>query len=128
MSLYGPTVLRLGLAILFLWFGFSQITNTVDWIAWVPPWAAALFGLSEHTIVLVNGWFETVGGSLLLLGLWTRIAASVLSLHLFSIAWAVGYNDIGVRDFALAVSTLALALFGPDRCTVDSLRKRNEGL
>ena len=121
---YTPTVLRFGLCVLFLWFGISQITNPTNWIIWIPQWAPQISGLGEETIVLLNGWLETIGGSLLLLGLWTRIVAFILSLHLFSIAWAVGYNDIGVRDFALAVSTLALSFFGPDKFTVDSMRSK----
>lgn len=115
-------ILRTGLVVLFLWFGISQITNVSDWVAWVPPWALG-FGLSDIQIVLANGWFETIGGTLLILGLWTRIAAFVLSIHLFSLAFTIGINDIGVRDFALATSTLALALFGPDTYTLDTWRK-----
>lgn len=107
---YAPTVLRFGLAFLFLWFGISQVANPAAWTAWVPEWADAFFG--AHKIVLINGWFETVGGILLAVGLWTRLVALVLSLHLFFIAYEVGWNDIGVRDFALAICALALAMFG----------------
>ena len=117
-SQYAPVVLRFGMVVLFLWFGLSQITNPGDWVSWVPAWTSVF--LSPTMIVLLNGAFETVGGILLAVGFWTRWAALLLSLHLFLIAWEVGYNDIGVRDFALAVSTLALSLFGPDRFTIDN--------
>ena len=117
---FAPIVLRFGLVFLFLWFGLSQIINPASWTAWVPEWVSSIVGLNATTIVLINGWFETIGGILLAIGFWTRWVALALSLHLFFIAYEVGYNDTGVRDFALAVSGIALSLFGPDRYTLDS--------
>jgi|SRR3989338_146476 len=115
-----PIVLRLGLAALFLWFGVSQVLSPESWMAWVPEWTNDVLGVSVPHIVLMNGTFEVVGGVLLALGLWTRWVALALSLHLFFIAFEVGYNDIGVRDFTLAVSTLAVSFFGPDTCSLDN--------
>ncbi|OGG80591.1 hypothetical protein A3A39_01415 [Candidatus Kaiserbacteria bacterium RIFCSPLOWO2_01_FULL_54_13] len=112
-------VLRAGLVVLYLWFGFSQVSNPVDWVAWVPMWPTELTGLSAESIVLLNGGFEIVLGVLLAVGFYTRIAAFLLSLHLFFIAYEIGWNDIGVRDFALAAATLALALGGPDQYSLD---------
>lgn len=86
----------------------------------MPEWAGSIFGLGAVKIVLFNGWFEIIGGVLLALGLWTRWAALLLSLHLFLIAYEVGYNDIGVRDFALAVSTLAMSFFGTTKFSLDN--------
>ena len=120
---YAPIVLRFGLVFLFLWFGISQVTSPDSWTAWVPEWANTILGLGAVKIVLINGWFEIIGGTLLALGLWTRWIALLLSLHLFFIAYEVGYNDIGVRDFVLAVSVLVVSLFGPDKCSLDSRTK-----
>lgn len=111
-------VLRAGLVVLFLWFGLSQVTAPGDWVAWVPQWTESL-GLSATLVVLLNGMFEIVLGALLAAGFYTRIAALLLSLHLLFIAYEIGYNDIGVRDFALAVATLSLALAAPDQFTLD---------
>ena len=123
ISLYSPVVLRTGLVLLFLWFGLSQIMNPGDWVAWVPQWTESL-GLSAATVVLLNGLFEVVLGVLLAIGFYTRIAALLLSLHLLFIAYEIGYNDIGVRDFALAVATLSLALSTPDQFTLDKKLSR----
>ena len=108
---------------LFLWFGLPQVTAPTDWVAWVPQWTESL-GLSAATVVLLNGLFEVVLGVLLAIGFYTRIAALLLSLHLLFIAYEIGYNDIGMRDFALAVATLSLAMFEPDQCTVDKRTKK----
>ena len=117
---YAPSVLRFGLVFLFLWFGISQILNPNSWTAWVPEWGTSVLGLDAVKVVLINGWFETVGGIFLAIGFWTRWIALVLSLHHLFIAYEVGYNDIGVRDFTLAASSLALSFFGPDKYTLDS--------
>lgn len=119
---YAPVLLRFGLAFLFLWFGISQVTSPESWTAWVPQWADLYLG--ARSAVLANGWFEIAGGILLTLGLWTRTVALLLSLHLFFIAYEVGYNDIGVRDFVLAISTLAVSLFGADKASLDINARR----
>ena len=70
---YAAPVLRFGLVMLFLWFGLSQIISPGDWVAWVPEWASAL--MPAHTIILLNGAFETILGLALAAGFYTRIAA-----------------------------------------------------
>src|SRR3989344_1475972 len=97
-------VLRAGLVTLFLWFGLSQVTAPTDWVAWVPQWTESL-GLSAATVVLLNGLFEVVLGVLLAAGFYTRIVALLLSLHLFFVAYEVGYNHIAARPFAVAGAT-----------------------
>lgn len=121
ISGYAPVVLRFGLAFLFLWFGISQITSPDSWTVWVPEWGNSIFGLDAVKLVILNGWFETIGGLLLAIGLWTRWVALALSFHLFFIAYEVGWNDIGIRDFALAVATLSISLFGPSKWSLDNL-------
>ena len=123
LDTYALPLLRAGLVVLFLWFGLSQVTTPGDWLAWVPEWTSA-FGVSASTIVLLNGAFEVILGALLAVGFYTRIAALLLSIHLLFIAYEVGYNDVGVRDFVLAVATLSLALFEPDQYTIDKLGDR----
>ena len=105
----GYHTLRLGLAALFLWFGFSQLLDVANWTGWVPQWAATLTGLSPETIVMMNGSFEVVSGALLALGFFVRYAAILLGLHLVVLVIDIGLNDIGVRDFGLMAATFALA-------------------
>jgi uncharacterized membrane protein YphA (DoxX/SURF4 family) len=119
---YAPVVLRFGLVALFLWFGLSQVISPSEWVSWLPSWTSSL-PLGAKTLVLLNGGFEVIFGALLALGIQTRWVALLLSLHLFLIAYEIGYNDVGVRDFVLSISTLAIALFGADRYTLDEKRR-----
>ena len=45
---------------------------------------------------------------MLLLGLGIKLSSLLVAIHLFIIVISVGYNEIGVRDFGLAMSALAL--------------------
>lgn len=102
--------LRLGLASVFLWFGFSQLFDGIAWVAWVPEWAVNLFHLPPAMIVLGNGLLEVILGSLLALGMWVRFAAVILAIHLGIVTVDIGATAIGIRDFGLTLSTLALGL------------------
>lgn len=106
----GLLILRLGLAAVFIWFGYSQITNNAMWLRLVPEWASSI--MAAETIVMMNGWFEVVMGALLALGIFTRVVALILALHLIPIISALGYSANAVRDFGLAVSMLSLVFSG----------------
>lgn len=110
VRLRGQVVLRYGLAVVFLYFGFSQLFDSLRWVALVPSWAVELIHLPPAMIVLANGVFDLIGGTLLVFGLWVRPVAYVLSLHVLLIAASLGVTPVGVRDFGLAMATLALGL------------------
>ncbi len=108
----GLLTLRLGLAALFLWFGFSQLLDGINWVSWVPEWAVNTLHLPPAMIVLANGLLEVVCGALLALGILVRPVAILLALHLAIITIEIGITPIGVRDFGLTMATIALALLG----------------
>lgn len=108
----GVTILRIGLAIVFLWFGFSQLLDGINWVSWVPEWAVNVLHLPPAMIVLANGLFEVIAGALLALNIFTRWVALALAVHLLVITIEIGATAIGVRDFGLTMATLALALLG----------------
>ena len=108
---WGELVLRLGLAALFLWFGFSQLLDGLNWVGWVPMWAVELLNIPPAMIVLGNGAFEVVAGGLLAFNILTRWAALALAVHLAVITVEIGMNEIGDRDFGLTMATLALVIF-----------------
>ncbi len=123
----GITVLRIALAFVFLWFGFSQLSNAAMWTGFVPQFATKF--LDAGTLVLLNGVFEIICGTMLAFGIWTRIVALVLGLHLILISGSLGFSAIGVRDFGLAFATLALALMGGGELALTGKKKyQNDSL
>lgn len=118
----GAYILRLGLAVVFLWFGFSQLFDSLSWVAIVPSWAVDLIHLPPAMIVLANGIFEVVLGSLLAMGFLVRIVSLLLALHLAVIVFDIGFSATGVRDFGLVVSSFVLFLiYKPHEETIDEI-------
>src|SRR3989344_2719433 len=106
----GTYLLRLGLSAVFLWFGFSQLLDSIRWVSIVPEWAVNLLHIPPAFIVLGNGAFEVILGSMLAMGIWTRLISLVLGLHLIPIMFDLGLTAIGVRDFGLVIASLSLSL------------------
>jgi len=119
MSEYSKIILRVGLSLVFLWFGFSQLIDAESWTVFVPE-VALNFGLSAGNIVFLNGMAEVVLGLLLILGIFTRASALILSLHLFGISFGLGYNAIMIRDLGLAIATFSVFLSGRDKWCLDN--------
>lgn len=109
-QIWGMHLLRLGLASVFLWFGFSQLINSLNWVALVSMWASDLLNIPPAMIVLGNGLFEVTLGTLLAMGFFVRVIAFILALHLIPIAFDFGFVATGVRDFGLIVACLSLSL------------------
>ncbi len=134
---YAPVVVRIGISLVFLWFGTHELIDAPSFVGWLPDFITNPHGMMMGSMqmmhvnmtpigfVHVNGLFEVVFGLLLLLGLFTRISAFLLGIHLLGIALSIGYNEIGVRDFGLTLATFSIFLHGPDRWCLDKkLTKR----
>ncbi len=111
----GLHVLRLSLAGVFLWFGFSQLIDSLSWVGIVPQWAINLSHLPPAMIVMLNGVFEITLGAALAMGFFVRIVSVLLALHLAVIAFEFGLKPTGIRDFGLTMATVALALMYPKK-------------
>ena len=125
-SNYGNVVVRVGISLVFIWFGTNQLMHPESWVSLVPNYILKLIPFSAHTLVLGNGLFEVIAGLLLLAGVYTRIVSLLLALHIAHIATTLGYNAIAVRDFGLTMATISIFLNGPDMWTLDT--KLNPGL
>jgi uncharacterized membrane protein YphA (DoxX/SURF4 family) len=107
---WGIHLLRLGIAGIFLWFGFSQIFDGIKWVSMVPDWAVNFIHLPPAMIVLANGTFEIILASLLAMGFFVRIISIILALHLLPIALSFGFEATGIRDAGIVVAAFALGL------------------
>ena len=118
MQKYSQLVLRVGLAFVFLWFGYSQVTGPDDWVRLIPEFITNMTGLSAKTFVLINGGFEIIAGILILLGIFTRVVAFLLFLHMISVVLdlvgvfgteGLSLSATAVRDIGIATGCLSLA-------------------
>lgn len=122
---FAPTVLRVALSLVFLWFGFTQLQNAIAWVPYVPDFVQN-FPVSAATVVFINGLFEVLFGSFLLFGIFARISALLLGLHLLGIAFFIGLSATGVRDFGLSFATLSIFLSGGGRWSLDNIFAQKE--
>lgn len=105
-----PIFLRVGVALVFIWFGSQQLLHPGSWIGFIPKELVTLSGLSVWTFVALNGAMEVVFGLCMLVGFFTTISAFILGVHMLFITIDVGYGPTGVRDFAVTVGALAVFL------------------
>lgn len=108
MKITMQCVLRVGLAIVLFWFGGSQILDPSKWTYFLPEWVVNISPISPELMVLLNGGVEVVLGAFILLGIFVRISALIVAVHLFFIALSLGNTPSGVRDLGLAFMALAL--------------------
>jgi len=113
-----PIILRVSLSLVFLYFSISQLSDPGSWSGFVPN-AFVVSGISANNLVIANGFMELVLGLFLLTGLYVRFSSLILAIHLFGIAFSIGFSPLGVRDFGLAFATLALFFWGADKYTLD---------
>jgi len=107
---FGINLLRLGLAAVFLWFGFSQLFDSLRWVSIVPSWAVNFLSIPPAMIVMANGAFEVILAGALAMGFFVRIISFILGLHLVVIAFEFGFTATGIRDFGLVIASFALSL------------------
>lgn len=110
-------LLRYSWVVLFLWFGFQQLTDAASWVGFLPEWVGYM-PIPAEMIVQVNGWLEITAALAMLTGSYLKIVAGFLSLHLMFIAISVG-GAVGMRDAVLAMIGVSLVMTEPDKWTLD---------
>jgi len=103
-------ILRIGLAITFLWIGVLILQDPTGWGAYIQPWAVSLLPVSVEAVMYGAGILDLLLGVLLLAGVLTWLGAVVGVVHLAIILIVSGVNAITVRDIGLIGALLALAL------------------
>lgn len=106
----GRTVLRIGLAFVFVWFGVDKFLHTSYWPMWVPD---ALGFLAGPAGIWAIGLWEVAIGVLLLAGRRERAVALVASLHLGAVVVSQGATLVAVRDVGLLAAALTVGLTAP---------------
>lgn len=101
-------LLRIGLAIVFVWFGIHQLLVPGQWTAWIPEWFLSLGLVDAITFIRIHAAINVVFGILLGLGKYTRWVAAAVALWLFDIIVVNGFTLETTRDIGLLCAALAL--------------------
>ncbi len=114
MEDYGKLILRLGLGIVFLYFGISQLIAPQRWIDLIPEFNFIYMNdIFKQKMVLLNGIFDCLIGIFFILGLFIKIVSLLATLHLISIfLFSLGFTPSGFRDLGLALASSSLFFLG----------------
>ena len=111
-SVHSISVLRIFLGLVFLYFGWSSVTNPDVWIRLVPEWTNVF--ASATLLVRIHGVIEIALGILLIMNIGARYVAFVLFLDLLHVLTLLDFlSSTWMRDFGLAGALLSLALARP---------------
>jgi uncharacterized membrane protein YphA (DoxX/SURF4 family) len=112
---WAPTVARLLLGLVLLWFGYHELVSPELWTGYVPVLSAT--SQAAQVLVLAHGWMLLVLAVALLGGVAPRLAAAVASMLLLEIVISLsvtgGLSDLVLRD--VGVLGLAIAITGATR-------------
>ena len=103
-------ILRVGVAITFLWIGVLIFKSPETWEGYMQPWAVNLLPIPIREALLSTAVLDIAVGVFLLIDSFTWIAATIGALHIVSVIVVSGITDITVRDLGLLAAAIALAI------------------
>ena len=115
---YPQLVLRLSLALVFLWLGISKFIQPQYWVdAWLPQGIGSLMAhvhIAARDIIFMSGMFEVLVAVSLATGFFLRWFAGAAALGLLTVGLFHGINEVLIRDVGLIGGLVALILW-PER-------------
>ena len=122
---YNLLFLRIGLGVVFFWFGVDKFIHPDFWIGFIPGYMIPLIPVSLALFNVIQGVVETVVGVLLIIGLWRQVAAIFAGLILIPIivvTFGFGTYDLALRDIGLLSIAVVLAVTPETFLSIDAWR------
>ncbi|OGW68638.1 MAG: hypothetical protein A2036_03225 [Omnitrophica bacterium GWA2_50_21] len=110
---------RVGLGVVFFWFGLDKCLDPDTWQGWVPVFIQNRLPISMNMFLVGQGVVEAVLGLLLVAGFLTRLASFLCCVILTGIIYFSGFNEVTVRDFGLLVMAVSIVISGPKSISLD---------
>lgn len=106
---YAFHILRVGMAITFLWIGVLILQSPEAWGGFLKPWAANLLVLPLKQAMIMTAILDIGIGFFLLIDVFTWFVSLLAAVHLASVLTVSGIDAITVRDIGLLAGAVALA-------------------
>ncbi len=103
-------ILRIGLAMTFMWIGFMIWQSPEAWGSYLMPWAVKLLPMPIREIMLGTAVADLAIGFLFLINRFVWFAALAATIHLIVVIITSGINEGTVRDIGLLAATIALGI------------------
>lgn len=117
-------ILRIGLAITFLWIGIFILKRPEAWAGYLQPWALSLLPIPIEQAMVGTAFLDIAIGVLLLFGSFVWLVALVGATHLITVLMVSGITDITVRDIGVLVAAMALVVDSLPKALSDKITKR----
>lgn len=101
-------ILRVGMAVTFLWISILIFREPAAWGGLLLPWAAGLLPVPLMQAMIGTAILDLLIGFFLLIDVGTWVAAALGAVHLVIVLATTGITSITVRDIGLLTGTLAL--------------------
>lgn len=116
-------ILRVGLAITFLWIGVLIFKQPEVWSGYLQPWAAELLPVPVAQAMIGTAVLDIVIGVLLLLDFLTWLGATLGAVHVIVVLVSSGITDITVRDIGLLAAAAAVAIDSPPQWVLNKMQR-----
>lgn len=103
-------ILRVGIAITFLWIGILIFREPEAWGGLLQPWVANLLPIPLKEAMIGTALLDITIGLFLLIDIWVWLAALLGAFHLVVVITVAGINTVTVRDIGLLTALLALMI------------------
>lgn len=101
-------IIRVSMAITFLWIGVLIFRDPEDWGGLLQPWAMNLIMAPLKETMIATAILDMLVGVFLLVDFLPWLAALVGSVHLVIVMATTGISVITVRDIGLLGGTIAI--------------------
>ena len=108
MKLPSFHILRVGMAVTFLWIGVLIFREPLAWGSYLQPWAVDFLLIPMKEAMIGTALLDILIGVLLLVDVLTWLAALIGALHMVVVLAVSGITTITVRDIALLAGLIAL--------------------
>ena len=127
LAALGPLLARVTVGWVFMWSGWGKLNNLPQIIENFVGWGIPYSGIMAPFVSSV----EFLGGLFLMLGLFTRIAASPLVIVMIVAILSAKLDQVnsletllGFEEFSYMAMFLWLAMAGPGKVSIDHLLQR----
>ncbi len=103
-------ILRVGLAITFIWIGILILKSPESWGGYLKPWAVDLLPISIAQAMIGAAFFNIAVGIMLLVDSFVWLVALASAVHIIIVLVVSGITDITVRDIGLLAATIAIMI------------------
>lgn len=117
-------ILRVGLAITFLWIGVLIFKQPEAWGGYLEPWAAGLLPVPIEQAMMGTAILDLAIGLLLLIDSFVWLAAGIGAIHLIIVLTVSGITDITVRDIAILAGAVALLFEARPKTITNKIKLR----